>query len=1129
MKQFLKTGRARRLGRTIGTALISITMLAGSLSYAIPARTEAAMKKDIKIQKAAPEDVCSITINGNDIKKDNVNGLTYKGFGFLSANSTSDLLLDYKAEHPEAYAKLMQYLFGGDYPLMTHVKLEMGNDRNTSTGSEAATMRYPNEEVNILRNPGWQIAADAKRINPKVKVSILRWCPPEWVKTDENIYTWYKRSILKAYETYGYMVDYINPNTNESWKNSDYTTTKKFKKWILAENEKTIRDAKTRKLYQKIGLIVTDEAEQLDENVYKTLTTDAEFRNAVSVAGYHYPNKDNTNGGMKVLADELDMEVWSSENQATFSNSYFRPANTQSDGDSTGIGGTGSALEMGNYIVKGFTESRRTHIVYQPAVGSFYEGGQYSFKELVSARDPWSGFMHYDTGLLILSHLSRFAVTGWENESNTAGIWRAVTTASGCTVGGERNVEGRDGGDSYLTLAAPDKTAFTTLLVNDSKHEKNYRIKTENMKLSSDELQVWETRAADDGAYDENYMKLLNESLSKASDGTYHIKVKPWSVVTVTSLDRKDASELKEGLPKDGERTVLDTDSTGGRQDTDSEYLYADNFDYTGKTVPVLDGKGGFTGEKEDYIASRGGDTGAMARYVNNINGCFEVYKRPDGEYVLRQQLDQGVTGTGNAWGQGDPAAAIGDFRWTNYVASVDVLFEETTLAEPYASIAIRQTGGATKLFLTAGYTFEVNAKGAWKLYRKATSTKKALLQEGQITDEKIFATGFHVKNNLCLEGAGNVIRAYVNGNLITSYEDAAPVTFGRIGLGSGFSYTEFDNLKVTKLKGEVPYYTELIDNMEIYDLTAEKNPKLVYEGKWSHECGQGMYVYQRTKSFAQAKGDSFTYTFTGTGLEIIGSSKADIPLEVTVDGIPVEGEQKTVETSDLGTSYRLTGLEPGQHTVTVVSQGESSRLNIDMIGILGNPAEKGETAEDIKPVEPVQMAAVPKIAPGSSEAVDDTPAVTALKKGDVISSGGAKYKITDASGKTVTYQKPVKKTVTSVIIPATVKLTGTDGTATAFKVTAVAAGACKGYKKLKTVTIGKNIKTIGKNAFSGCIKLKKIKISTTALKSVGKNAMKGIYKKAVITCKKSKKKAYKKLFTKKTGFKKTMKLKAAS
>ncbi len=68
------------------------------------------------------------------------------------------------------------------------------------------------------------------------------------------------------------------------------------------------------------------------------------------------------------------------------------------------------------------------------------------------------------------------------------------------------------------------------------------------------------------------------------------------------------AKKHTEAMPVEGERTVLDTDATGDVQNTEDGYLYADDFEYTGKTVPVLDGKGGFTGEKEDYIASRGGE-----------------------------------------------------------------------------------------------------------------------------------------------------------------------------------------------------------------------------------------------------------------------------------------------------------------------------------------------------------------------------------------------------------------------------------------------------------------------------------------------------------------------------------------
>ena len=104
----------------------------------------------------------------------------------------------------------------------------------------------------------------------------------------------------------------------------------------------------------------------------------------------------------------------------------------------------------------------------------------------------------------------------------------------------------------------------------------------------------------------------------------------------------------------------------------------------------MLDGKGGFTGETEDYIQSRGGDTGAMARYTHTMNGAFEVYKTQSGEHVLRQQTDITETGVGGSWNSGAPVTLIGDFRWTNYKASVDVLFEREDVKN-YAAVAIRE------------------------------------------------------------------------------------------------------------------------------------------------------------------------------------------------------------------------------------------------------------------------------------------------------------------------------------------------------------------------------------------------------------------------------------------------------
>ncbi|TPX00533.1 sugar-binding protein, partial [Schumannella luteola] len=170
-----------------------------------------------------PATTTDITVDAARIAADNVNGLTFKGFGVLSANSTSSVLMDYKAQQPEAYAQLLQVLFGGEHPIMDHVKIEMGDDRNNSTGSEAATMRWEDEPANVARDPGFQLAADAKKINPDLKVSILRWNAPAWVTSNDDVYTWYKNTILAAYRTYGYMVDYVNPGVNEHSADLNWT------------------------------------------------------------------------------------------------------------------------------------------------------------------------------------------------------------------------------------------------------------------------------------------------------------------------------------------------------------------------------------------------------------------------------------------------------------------------------------------------------------------------------------------------------------------------------------------------------------------------------------------------------------------------------------------------------------------------------------------------------------------------------------------------------------------------------------------------------------------------------------------------------------------------------------------
>lgn len=890
----------------------------------------------------------NIVIDGNNIKPDNLNGLTFKGFGVLSANGTSGLLMDYKSQHPQKYAQMLQILFGGENPVMTHVKIEMGNDRNNSTGPDPATMRLANETANVQRHPGFQLAADAKKVNPNLKVSILRWNAPGWVNNNDKVYTWYKNTILAAYRQYGYMVDYVNPGVNESA--ADLTWTKQYAERVRTDSA-GFNSTQEQTLYNSIKIVISDEVAV--GSFGGSMVKDASLRGAVSVAGYHYNTDDDSEGNFKRLAVEFDKEIWNSEAQATFSNSSFRPNNNMKDPTvaGTGIGGAGSSLEMGNTIIKGFFKSHRTHFIYQPAIGAFYEGGQYSFKELISARDPWSGWIHYDAGLVILRHFSWFSKCGWENGNNTSGIWRVIPQATYTGATGTNPINGRNGTPSYMTLAAPNKSNFSTVIINDSEYSRSYTLKTTNMGYTgTPALELWETRGADKGAaFNSNYMKYLGKV--SANNGVYNINVKPYSIVTVTTLEKSGEAEYKIPLPVEGERTVLDTDITGSVQNTSDNILYADDFDYWGKTVPVI-GEGGKIVGTESYIDSRGGSKSLIPRYTSDRNGAFEVYL-PDGSsnYVLRQQVNQTTMGLGGTWNNGKPITGIGDYRWLNYKASVDVSFEHNSTegGDNYVAIGARQQGGGNSHYMAGTpYFLKFWYDGGWSMHVNGTSVASGNVVSGT-GGVKIngFDTSYDAWHNIAIKVVENKATVYLDGVTLHEYTDSSSKLSGRIDLASGYFNTRFDNLKVEKVDGYAPYYLQFLDNLEMNDLSSIPSTRLFYSGSWAHENGKSMYNYQRSLSTSKESGATIGYKFKGTGLHILGPNTGSAKLEVTVDGKVVNGSASTMAAGELYQTFTLRGLNYGEHTVQL--KVLSGTLVVDSVGIVSGD-EKTETGVSFDP-----------------------------------------------------------------------------------------------------------------------------------------------------------------------------------
>ena len=148
---------------------------------------------------------------------------------------------------------------------------------------------------------------------------------------------------------------------------------------------------------------------------------------------------------------------------------------------------------------------------------------------------------------------------------------------------------------------------------------------------------------------------------------------------------------------------------------------------------------------------------------------------------------------------------------------------------------------------------------------------------------------------------------------------------------------------------------------------------------------------------------------------------------------------------------------------------------------------------------------------------ITKTFAIVKAAKGKTYTVGKFKYTITgakaDGTGTVAiagtTYSRSDKKfaslTIADTVVIGDVR----------FKITSVSANAFSRYTMLTSVVIGKNVTSIGSNAFVSCKNLKKMTIKSAKLKSVGAKAFSGTYSKITFVVPRNKAKAYKKLIKK--------------
>ncbi|SFP33736.1 S-layer protein [Salibacterium halotolerans] len=796
----------------------------------------------------ADEERETITINGNDVDEDH----RFKGFGTVSANNTTRLMLDYKEEHPDAYWEIMHQLFDPDTGAgLAHVKVELGADVNSSSGTEPATKRYEDEPANVLRGAGFQFAADAKSINENITTEILRWGEPRWTwegaanQNYEKRYQWYKDTIDAVEEEYGFKLDYVGVTQNERAQNGNGRIDEEWLQYFTTSLEDEPNYAED---YEDIKLVAADGYRDTS-SISQTLLDHEDLREDIDVISTHYEISGSAE--LTELQNTLKdngkkpKEVWISEGVAPMVNARYRE---NMEPQYNGLGGQYGIVDVTSRIISAYSwEGAGEHPLnavsfdFQPSVSAFYEGASYNPKHLISAKDPWSGFYEVDGGLQGVRHVMNF-IEHDDRSTEKNERWQYVqgaTASDGEFFDG--GVEVDTSTHNYMTLKDPETDDYSTIFANNTEDTRRYTMQAEQLSGKENApVHVWETKGpGEGGAIDENWFQ--HKKTITPEDGQYNIDVGPYSIVTISTLDKQAEVEGFEY-----ESAPVDTS-----EDTILSLPYEDDFEYDEYGT---DEQGG------DYIERRGG----TPRYTTDQTGAFEVVKqatkpKEQGSYerversipkaeqhgsMLQQKITPDIIGAEWAvWGGNDGAKAdrnpttnIGDHRWANYKASYDFLLDtHTPKAENrsnYALIGVRQVkagGGDSQ----APYNAKVYEDGTYEIVKMGSVVKEG-------TVDGFDSSKWH---NIALEAKENTFTLYLDEKEIASYTDKEKtVMAGRVSLGSGYYETLIDNLKIEPLDSYA-YESEKVDNAQghVYDSKEEAqsneddvNP-IGYVGDWTY------------------------------------------------------------------------------------------------------------------------------------------------------------------------------------------------------------------------------------------------------------------------------------------------------
>lgn len=786
----------------------------------------------------------------------------WRGMGMVSGNNSSRLLLDYKSQNPKQYQELLELIFGDKGCGVQHLKIEMGADINSSSGTEPCTMRSPDEKADVTRGAGFILAADAKKVNPNLTLDMLWWSEPLWIEREnglksgaqlpkekiyENRYLWYRENLVADYETFGLKFDFVSATQNERSWDAD---------WIIYLSNHLKADSKAPYDFSKIKIVAGDEV--CTWNQANLMAENKELFDAIDVIGSHYTYWSNET--VQTLRKN-GKEVWMSEGSSPMG---YAKSVSRYDGNGSGLNGLNGVLDVANRIITMYAAGKMTLYEFQPVVAAYYDGVTYCHKQLITAQTPWSGYYELDPGFFMTLHFSRFVKRGWLMLDD-------ASYADGHAAGDGHAL----GGATYSCLSACDpKTGdWSSVITNTTENPIEY-----SFELKNDDKKLW---LYETGSWKKS--DTLKKSPVKIKNKLCKITIKPNSIVTLSTININPLEE------------ALSLSSVSEKDDEVLALPYEDDFSYS-----------------DDFLSARGG----APLYTTDEGGAFEVIEE-DGQKILQQKIL--LENKAREWGGSpDPVTNLGNDRWFNYSVQIEGRFDPDDISEKnYIGI-----GGRYNLPDSGknGIWLKLQANGKWDLMRNSQSVKKGNI-EAFSKDDK-WQKAWH---KLSLSFEEMTISAFIDDVKVCDFElglgeKVSLQGAGRAAIYSAYRKNCYKNLKITPL-GE-KYYITRFDNLDSVFTYDDKTPwehSLMDSFKcYKRTVSKGQKGSSFTLTFSGSafiltgnseKGAGIKVTLDGKEYEIIKVGKTGNREALYYSGDLKEGKHKA-EITILAGSLNLDGAE---------------------------------------------------------------------------------------------------------------------------------------------------------------------------------------------------------------------------